>query len=72
MLKFSVKKITYLAMSVALSAALTVYPKIPNGVGGFIHFSNLLMYLCAALFGPLEGGITGGVGILPLGSSGIM
>lgn len=61
MQKLSTKKISRLSVFVALSTALTMF-SIPNGAGGYLHFSNALMYICAILLSPIEAGIIAGVG----------
>lgn len=51
-----------IAMLTALAAVLTMFPQIPTGTGGYVHFGDSVIYLAAVFLGPLPGAAVGAVG----------
>lgn len=51
-----------IAMLTALAAMLTIFPQIPTGTGGYVHFGDSVIYLAAIFMGPLPGAAVGAVG----------
>ena len=56
---------TRLALIVVLSslvAVATLLIRIPNPMGGYFNLGDVMIFVSALTFGPLIGGIAGGVG----------
>jgi energy-coupling factor transport system substrate-specific component len=61
--KFSVTTLAVIAVMVAVVAVLTFAVVFPiAATGGYIHFGDAGVYFAAFAFGPIIGGIAGGVG----------
>lgn len=61
--RFSVTTLAVIAVMVAVVAVLTFAVQIPiPATGGYIHFGDAGVYFAAFAFGPIIGGIAGGVG----------
>lgn len=58
----NVKKMVRIGLLTALATTLTMFPQIPNGAGGYVHFGDSIIYLAAIFFGPYAGGFVGAVG----------
>jgi uncharacterized membrane protein len=54
--------IALLAIMAALVLALTYIRVFQTPVGGYIHLGDIAVYFAALAFGPLVGGVAGGVG----------
>ena len=62
MKKLDLKHFVRIAMLTALAAVLTMFPQIPTGTGGYVHFGDSIIYLAAVFLGPIPGAIVGAVG----------
>jgi energy-coupling factor transport system substrate-specific component len=61
--KFTVATLAIIAVMVAVVAVLTFAVQIPiPATGGYIHFGDVGVYFAAFAFGPIVGGIAGGLG----------
>lgn len=58
----NLKSFVRVAMLTALACVLTMFPQIPTGTGGYVHFGDSIIYVAAAFMGPLAGAIVGAVG----------
>lgn len=58
----NLKTFVRVAMLTALAAVLTMFPQIPTGTGGYVHFGDSVIYLAALFLGPIPGAIVGAVG----------
>ncbi|MBE5040125.1 ECF transporter S component [Ructibacterium gallinarum] len=58
----SLKKFVRIAMLTALAAVLTMFPQIPTGTGGYVHFGDSIIYLAAVFMGPWAGAAVGAIG----------
>ena len=58
----SIKKFVYISVLTALAAGLTIYPQIPTGTGGFVHFGDSIIYITSIFFGGVAGMLVGGIG----------
>lgn len=59
----NIKKITYLALSIALICVATMIIQIPiPQTHGFVHFGDGFIFLAAAIFGIKSGVIAGAIG----------
>lgn len=61
-MKTNLKTFVRIAMLTALACVLTMFPQIPTGTGGYVHFGDSIIYLAAAFLGPIAGAIVGAVG----------
>ena len=59
---FPLKKFIRIAMLTALAAVLTMFPQIPTGTGGYVHFGDSIIYLAAVFMGPWAGAAVGAIG----------
>ncbi|MCL2508000.1 MAG: TIGR04002 family protein [Oscillospiraceae bacterium] len=50
------------AMFLALTVVLTAFIKIPIGLGGYVHFGDMMIYLSAALLPLPYAAVTAGIG----------
>ena len=57
-----IKKLVYTAVLTALAAVLTMFPQIPTGAGGYVHFGDSVIYAAAVFLGPVGGAVVGGIG----------
>ena len=55
-------QISLIAMMTALVTVGTLTIRIPNPMGGYFNFGDVMIFVCALTFGPLIGGLAGGVG----------
>lgn len=57
----NIKTLIRLAMLIALSTVLTLFPQIPAG-NGYVHFGDCIIYLAAIFLGPVSGALVGAIG----------
>lgn len=62
MKNYNTKKIVQTAVFAALAAVLTIFPQVPTGTGGYVHFGDSIIYIAAMLLGPIGGCISGAIG----------
>ena len=58
----AVIQITLMAVMSALVAVGTMIVQIPNGMGGYFNFGDVMIFVAALTFNPLIGGFAGGIG----------
>ena len=58
----AVIQISLMAVMSALVTLGTVIFHIPNGMGGFFNVGDVMIFVAALTFGPLVGGVAGGLG----------
>lgn len=59
---FSLKTFVRIAMLTALACILTMFPQIPTGTGGYVHFGDSIIYVASVFLGPIPGAIVGALG----------
>lgn len=57
----NIKKFTQSALFTALAAVLTMFPHFITPTG-YVHFGDSIIYIAAALLGPISGTLVGAVG----------
>jgi len=55
-------QISLVAIMTALVTVGTLTIRIPNPMGGYFNFGDVMIFVCALTFGPVIGGFAGGVG----------
>lgn len=55
-------RLSLMAVMTALVAAATFIVRIPNAMGGYFNFGDVMIFAVALTFGPVIGGFAGGVG----------
>lgn len=60
--KFKLRTFVRIAMLTALACILTMFPQIPTGTGGYVHFGDSIIYVSSIFLGPLAGAIVGALG----------
>jgi uncharacterized membrane protein len=55
-------KLTLSAIMAALVCVATLLIRIPNPMGGYFNVGDVMIFVSALVFGPIVGGIAGGVG----------
>lgn len=58
----AVVKISLIAVMSALVAVGTIIVQIPNTMGGYFNIGDVMIFVSALTFGPLIGGVAGGLG----------
>jgi len=58
----TIRRITVIALMSALIFVLTVLPRIPTPVGGYIHLGDVAITFSALAFGPWVAAVAGGIG----------
>ncbi len=59
---FDIRRMTLAALMAALIFVLTVLPRIPTPVGGYIHLGDVGITFAALAFGPWVAALAGGMG----------
>lgn len=62
MKNFDFKTFVRTGMLTALACVLTMFPQIPTGTGGYVHFGDSIIYVASAFLGPWSGLIVGAFG----------
>ena len=57
-----VTQISLLAIMSALVSVGTLIVRIPNPMGGYFNVGDVMIFVAALIFGPLIGGVAGGLG----------
>ncbi|HIV86004.1 MAG TPA: ECF transporter S component [Candidatus Monoglobus merdigallinarum] len=60
--QLSVEKIVKCGVLAAIACVLTMFPQVPTGTGGYVHFGDSVICLAAALMGPVCGAAVGALG----------
>ena len=64
---FTTKRIAFMALFTALVAIATFIIQVPSPAGqGYINVGDTMIFVCAALFGPLFSFVAGGLGAAPV------
>jgi len=58
----AVIQISLMAIMSALVTVGTLIVQIPNGMGGYFNFGDVMIFVAALTFSPLIGGVAGGLG----------
>lgn len=58
----NIKAFTRIAMLAAIACILTMFPQIKTVAGGYVHFGDSIIYITAALLGPIPAAIVGSLG----------
>jgi uncharacterized membrane protein len=58
----TVIQLSLMAVMSALVAAGTLIVRIPNPMGGYFNVGDVMIFVAALTFGPLVGGVAGGLG----------
>lgn len=61
-LKGTLVQISLYAIMAALVCIGTLLVRIPNPMGGYFNFGDVLVFISALTFGPAVGGVAGGIG----------
>lgn len=57
-----IRRITLVALMSALIFVMTVVPRIPTPIGGYVHLGDVIITFSALAFGPWVGALAGGIG----------
>jgi len=58
----TVIQISLSVITIALVTVGTMVLRIPNPMGGYFNLGDVMVFVCALTFGPVTGGLAGGVG----------
>ena len=58
----NVIRLTLIIVMTALTAVGTLFIRIPNPMGGYFNLGDVMVFVSALTFGPIVGGLAGGIG----------
>ncbi|MGC9398287.1 MAG: ECF transporter S component [Anaerolineae bacterium] len=58
----NIRRMTLVALMAALTFVLTLVPRIPTPIGGYVHLGDVIITFSALAFGPWIGAVVGGLG----------
>jgi uncharacterized membrane protein len=58
----NVTRLALIIVMTALTAVGTLFIRIPNPMGGYFNFGDVMVFVSALTFGPIVGGFAGGIG----------
>jgi len=58
----NVIRLALIIVMTALTAVGTLFIRIPNPMGGYFNFGDVMVFVSALTFGPIVGGFAGGIG----------